>query len=197
MRLSRTGLLPKVRRDRHSGLGRPIQFRSVGSGRRGHAGSGSVSGACVGPCPSSDRPPSLHALRHQPVGRCCSRLHRYYAAVRLLRPSDPASAPRLPEPTRDRQGGCGRPESSSAGELHPCDRVTGSGRPPPVPTERGVRLSRTTLFDRWFTALSLLFVPGSFPRSASSSLCIEGCLSLCMEPASPQNESPVASRFPL
>ena len=115
----RTGLLSKVRRDRHSGLGRPIQFRSVGSGRRGHAGSGSVSGACVGPCPSFDRPPSLHALRPRPVGRCCSRLHRYYAAVRLLRPSGPASAPRLPEPTRDRHGGCGRPESSSAGELHP------------------------------------------------------------------------------
>src|SRR3954463_15461182 len=30
----------------------------------------------------------------------------------LLRPSGPASAPRLPEPTRDRQGGCGRPEVS-------------------------------------------------------------------------------------
>ena len=106
----RTGLLSKVRRDRHSGLGRPIQFRSVGAGRRGHAGSGSVSGACVGPCPSFDRPPSLHALRPRPVGRCCSRLHRYYAAS--LRPSGPASAPRLPEPTRDRLGGCGRPEVS-------------------------------------------------------------------------------------
>jgi hypothetical protein len=33
------------------------------------------------------------------------------------------------------------------------DRVTGGGHPPPVPTERGVRFSRTTLFDRWFTAL--------------------------------------------
>ena len=108
MRLFRTGLLPKVRRDRHSGLGRPIQFRSVGSGRRGHAGSGAVSGACVGPCPSFDRPPSLHALRHQPVGRRCSRLHRYYAAVRLLQPSGPASAPRLSEPARDRRGDCGR-----------------------------------------------------------------------------------------
>src|SRR4051794_2130867 len=30
----------------------------------------------------------------------------------LLRPSGPASAPRLPEPTRDRQGGCGRSEVS-------------------------------------------------------------------------------------
>ena len=36
----------------------------------------------------------------------------HYAAVRLLRPSGPASAPRLPEPTRDRLGGCGRPEVS-------------------------------------------------------------------------------------
>src|SRR3954468_1817694 len=106
----RTGLLSKVRRDRRSGLGRPIQFRSVGSGRRGHAGSGAVSGACVGLHPSFD--PSLHALRHQPVGRRCSRLYRYSAAVQLLRPSGPALAPRLPEPTRDRRGGCGRPEVS-------------------------------------------------------------------------------------
>src|SRR6201987_737807 len=28
------------------------------------------------------------------------------------------------------------------------DRVTGGGRPPPVPTERSVRISRTTLFRR-------------------------------------------------
>jgi hypothetical protein len=28
------------------------------------------------------------------------------------------------------------------------DRVTGGGRPPPVPTERSVRISRTTLFGR-------------------------------------------------
>ena len=28
----------------------------------------------------------------------------------------------------------------------PSHRVTGGGRPPPVPTERGVRISRTTLF---------------------------------------------------
>jgi hypothetical protein len=32
-------------------------------------------------------------------------------------------------------------------------RVTGGGRPPPVPTERGVRLYRTTLFGSWFTAV--------------------------------------------
>src|SRR3954447_22394457 len=53
-----------------------------GSGRREHASSGTVSGACVGPCPSFD--PSLHALRHQPVGRCCSRFHRYYTASSYL-----------------------------------------------------------------------------------------------------------------
>ena len=108
----RTGLLSKVRRDRHSGLGRPIQFRSVGSGRRGHAGSGAVSGACVGRCSSFDRPPSLHALRHQPVGRRCSRLHRYYAAVRLLIPSPAASSIGLPVVARDRRGDCGQHEVS-------------------------------------------------------------------------------------
>ena len=112
VRLSRTGLLSKVRRDRHSGLGRPIQFRSVGSGRREHADSGSVSGACVGPCPSFDRPPSLHTLRHQPVDWRCSRLHRYYAAVRLLMPSPAASSIGLPVVARDRRGDCGRHEVS-------------------------------------------------------------------------------------
>src|SRR3954464_1065943 len=108
----RTGLLSKVKRDRHSGLGRPIQFRSVGAGRRGHAGSGSVSGACVGPCPSFDRPPSLHTLRPRPVGRCCSRLHRYYAAVRLLIPSPAASSIGLPVVARDRRSDCGQHEVS-------------------------------------------------------------------------------------
>jgi hypothetical protein len=36
---------------------------------------------------------------------------------------------------------------SRPGEFHPEHRVTGDGRPSPVPTERGVRISRTTLFD--------------------------------------------------
>src|SRR5262245_2703340 len=31
-------------------------------------------------------------------------------------------------------------------------RVTGDGHPPPVPTERSVRFSRTTLFGSWFAA---------------------------------------------
>src|ERR1700730_14058368 len=35
----------------------------------------------------------------------------------------------------------------------PSHRGTGAGSPPPVPTERGVRLYRTTLFGSWFTAL--------------------------------------------
>jgi len=37
---------------------------------------------------------------------------------------------------------------------HPVSRhrVTGGDRSPPVPTERGVRISRTTLFDSRFTA---------------------------------------------
>src|SRR3954469_12070088 len=145
----RTGLLPKVRRDRHSGLGRPIQFRSVGAGRRGHAGSGSVSGACVGPGPSFDRPPSLHTLRHQPVGRRCSRLHRYYAAVRHLQPSGSASAPRLPEPTRDRQGGCWRPEVSQ------------------VPTRS--LTARTGLRSRWSPRMTVPHMLPAAVRSASAS----------------------------
>src|SRR4051812_18664210 len=37
------------------------------------------------------------------------------------------------------QVGADRSRSSSAGELHPYDRVTGGSYPPPVPTERGVR----------------------------------------------------------
>ena len=44
-----------------------------------------------------------------------------------------------------------------------CQLPTGSPettRPPPVPTERGVRISRTTLFDIWFTALQTLTSPG-------------------------------------
>jgi hypothetical protein len=39
-------------------------------------------------------------------------------------------------------------------------RVTGDGCPSPVPTERGVQISRTTLFGRWFTALRVLATPG-------------------------------------
>jgi hypothetical protein len=43
-------------------------------------------------------------------------------------------------------------QSSSPGEVQPQDRVTGGSCPPPVPTERSVRISRSTLFRNWFTA---------------------------------------------
>jgi hypothetical protein len=96
------------------------------------------------------------------------------------------------------------PRRLNSTRLQGANRVTGGSCPPPVPTERGVRFLLRCTFGVPHHALRqvvhstlLLFVPGSFPRSASSSLCIEGCHSLCMEPASPQNESSVASRFPL
>src|ERR1700686_1849750 len=38
----------------------------------------------------------------------------------------------------------------------PSHRVAGGGRPPPAPTERGVRISRTTLFGSWFTAFTAI-----------------------------------------
>src|SRR6516165_7517369 len=37
--------------------------------------------------------------------------------------------------------------------LQGANRVAGGSRPPPAPSERSVRISRTTLFDSWFTAL--------------------------------------------
>ena len=70
---------------------------------------------CPGHASASSSPPgrvpSLHTLRRR-SSRPCSGFHRYYGPVRLLRPSDPASAPRLPEPTRNRLGGCGPSEVS-------------------------------------------------------------------------------------
>src|SRR6266481_9628977 len=45
-------------------------------------------------------------------------------------------------------------------------RVTGGGRPPPVPTERGVRISRTNALRQLLHSTSLLFVQVSFPWSA-------------------------------
>src|SRR6202163_2437000 len=40
--------------------------------------------------------------------------------------------------------------------LQGANRVAGGGRPPPAPTERGVRISRTTLFGSWFTAFTAI-----------------------------------------
>ncbi len=51
------------------------------------------------------RPAAFPPLSPLPIcGRFCSRLHRYYAAVRLLTPSPTASSPRLPVVARDRRG---------------------------------------------------------------------------------------------
>jgi Mycolic acid cyclopropane synthetase len=50
---------------------------------------------------------------------------------------------------------------SRPGEFHPEHRVTGGGHPPPVPTERGVRISRTTLFGSRFTAPRVPASPGT------------------------------------
>ena len=82
-----TGLLPEVERDRRSGLGRPIQFRSAGR----------FSASCDTPkpalCPgrasasttSSSRVPSLHTLR-----RRSSRLCSGASQVVWTRPTPPA-----------------------------------------------------------------------------------------------------------
>jgi hypothetical protein len=43
-------------------------------------------------------------------------------------------------------------EPSRPGEFHPQHRVAGGGCPPPAPTERSGRISRTTLFKGCFTA---------------------------------------------
>ena len=49
------------------------------------------------------RPAAFPPLSPLPIcGRFCSRLHRYYTAVRLLTPSPTASSPRLPVVARDR-----------------------------------------------------------------------------------------------
>ena len=54
-------------------------------------------------CLPSLRPAAFPPLSPLPIcGRFCSRLHRYYTAVRLLTPSPTASSPRLPVVARDR-----------------------------------------------------------------------------------------------
>jgi hypothetical protein len=91
----------------HSGLGRPIHpvrglrpsgtcwFRRCVRGMRWPS-------PFLRPFPPRSPPPTCRPVLFEASSVLCS----------LLRPSDPASAPRLPEPTRDRQGGCGRPEVS-------------------------------------------------------------------------------------
>jgi hypothetical protein len=57
--------------------------------------------------PAAFPPPSPPPIR----GRLCSRLHRYYAAVRLLASSTTASPLRLPVAARPRHGGLGEMRS--------------------------------------------------------------------------------------
>ena len=90
---------------------RPVQLRSAGSQLLGHAKPGPVSGhAALLTFPSTGRLPST--ISAADMSRHCSRLHRYYAAVRLLASSPAASSPRLPDVTRVRRSGCGRGEVS-------------------------------------------------------------------------------------
>jgi hypothetical protein len=110
VRLSRTGLLPKVERDRGSGLWRPMHPRSAGLRLRLHATSGTESGACVAArLPPAGRLPST--ISATDCGRLCSRLPWYYAAVRLLTSPATASPPRLPVVARPRRSGLGEARS--------------------------------------------------------------------------------------
>src|ERR1700736_2395193 len=81
--------------------------------------------------------------------RCCSRQCLLWSALRT----------QLRHCARSEKGRVGDGRGSfghSATLRFPSHRVTGGGRPPPVPTDRGVRISRTTLFDSWFTALTAI-----------------------------------------
>ena len=83
------------------------------------------------------------------------------------RKSDDATTTSALPPTPDiPESGCdvrkGRVEDGRGSLGHsatlrfPSHRVAGGGRPPPAPTERGVRISRTTLFGSWFTAFTAI-----------------------------------------
>jgi hypothetical protein len=63
-------------------------------------------------CSPSLRPAAFPPPSPPPIcGRLCSRLHRYYAAVRVLASSTTASPPRLPVAARPRHGGLGEMRS--------------------------------------------------------------------------------------
>src|SRR4051812_38840475 len=91
------------------------------------------------PFPPRSPPPTCRPVLFEVSQVLCS----------LLRPSGPALAPHLPEPTRDRQDGCGRPEVSQ------------------VPTRS--LTARTSLRPRWSPRIT---VPPMLPaavRNASAS----------------------------
>src|SRR3954467_9838470 len=100
--------------------------------------------------------------------------------------------------------------SSSAGELHPCDRVTGGSCPPPVPTERGVRFLLRCTFGVPHHALrqvvhsTFAAIRPRFVSTVSFILSLHRGLSLplhgarvaperviCRQPLPPVNGSPV------
>jgi hypothetical protein len=128
-----TGLLSKVRRNRHSGLGSPIQLRCVGSLLQTCLIRRCVRDMrCLSPSLRSTafppQPPPLLTRQH------CSALPRYYAVVRLLGSSTAATPPRLPSAARDRLSDCGRDEVSQVPTrsfLHVMCSPTPAGRTTP------------------------------------------------------------------
>ena len=111
VRLSRTGLLPKVGRDRAEGLQcRPVLDPCEGSTLE-HAGSGTVPGACRPTLASSGRAPSLHALRRR-SSRPCSGASSVLRARPTPHPFPDGLPTRVPATARDRQRDCGPDEVS-------------------------------------------------------------------------------------
>src|SRR6266850_723660 len=98
------------------------------------------------------------ALGH---GRRFGPAHACFSTAPVSRPSAGTTAGPLGR-VEDGRGSLGH----SASLRFPSHRVTGGGRPPPAPTERGVRISRTNALRQLLHSTSLLFVQVSFPWSA-------------------------------
>jgi hypothetical protein len=98
------------------------------------------------------RPEVDAAAYHQNGHRSPRR--RLFSNSEALSPNCPrCTAPACPLKRNDlrlNRFGIDRDRGEPCSSAH---RVTGGGRPPPVPTERSVRIYRTTLFGRCFTAL--------------------------------------------
>src|SRR6516164_5828850 len=82
------------------------------------------------------------------------------AATAIVRLIDMSVSPcwrRCPPPQRGQSKAGSQKLATGAligvGKAFASHRVAGGGRPPPAPTERSVRIYRTTLFGSWFTAL--------------------------------------------
>ncbi len=111
VRLSRTGLLPEVGRDRASAEVAP-QRRSAGRRRVQDAWSGSAPGASPVVCHPSDRAPFPPRPPPPLIAALFGRFAGTTRLVRLLACSTAASAPRLPAAARDRHSDCGPDEVS-------------------------------------------------------------------------------------